>query len=37
VGQELRGFDSADTIFDQLAEFPALIVGDCGSQVLDLD
>jgi hypothetical protein len=36
VGQELRGLDPLDSILDQPAELLALLVGDGGSQVLNL-
>ena len=37
MGQELRRLDSSDRVFHQAAEFLALLVGDGGSQVLNLD
>src|SRR3989449_4782525 len=37
MGQELGGFDPPDGVFDQLAEFAALVVRDRGTQVLDLN
>ena len=35
--QELGGLNSADGVFDQLAEFVTLFFGDRGSQVLNFD
>jgi hypothetical protein len=35
--QELGEFDSAYRIPDQVAEFPALLIANCGSQILNLD
>ena len=37
MGQELRGLDSLDRVPCQATEFLALLVGDSGSQVLNLD
>jgi len=37
VWQKVRGLDSSDRGLDQVAELLPLFVGDCGSQVLDLD
>ena len=35
MGQELRRFDPVDRVFDELAEFSPLFVGDRGPEVLD--
>jgi hypothetical protein len=37
VRQELRRFDPSDGIVDQSAEFVSLLLGDGGTEVLDLD
>jgi len=37
VGQELGGLDPVDRVFHELAEFLPLLVGNCSSQVLNLD
>src|ERR1019366_1433563 len=37
VGKELRGLDSSDRVLDQAAEFFALLIGNGGAQVLNLD
>src|SRR6201987_514480 len=37
VRQELRRFDPSDGIVDQSAEFVALLLGDGGTEILDLD
>jgi hypothetical protein len=35
--QKFRGLDSADCVFDKMAELLALVLSDRGSQILDLD
>jgi len=37
VGQELGGLNPSHGVFDQLTEFIALLIGDCGTQVLNLN
>ena len=37
VGQKLRRLDLLDGQVDQVAELPALVIGDGGAQVLDFD